>query len=146
MQRLVKIQFTRSKAAGQFCDLFQTFYTTGQSCIDEFLIHMEDRIHELCEKYWKRAPISDNHHLTNLTALLTAINAMLIQIHPKSTSSTTQPSKVESNAPNAVVTSAAADNSTPHKNDLLLATARIRIIAANGNSANFAQFWIPTHK
>uniref|UniRef100_A0A1A9VX21 Uncharacterized protein n=1 Tax=Glossina austeni TaxID=7395 RepID=A0A1A9VX21_GLOAU len=46
------------------------------------------------------------------------------QVQPSPTSSTTQPPKVESNASKAVVTSAAADNSIPHKNYVLLATAR----------------------
>uniref|UniRef100_A0A1A9V1L2 Peptidase aspartic putative domain-containing protein n=1 Tax=Glossina austeni TaxID=7395 RepID=A0A1A9V1L2_GLOAU len=59
------------------------------------------------------------------------------QVQPSPKSSTTQPPKVESNVSKAVVTSAAADNSILHKNYVLLATARIRIIAANGNSAEF---------
>uniref|UniRef100_A0A1A9VVD4 Peptidase A2 domain-containing protein n=1 Tax=Glossina austeni TaxID=7395 RepID=A0A1A9VVD4_GLOAU len=59
------------------------------------------------------------------------------QVHPSPTASTTQPPKVESNVSKAVVTSAAADNSIPHKNYVLLEKARVRIIAANGNSAKF---------
>uniref|UniRef100_A0A1A9ZRN3 DUF1758 domain-containing protein n=1 Tax=Glossina pallidipes TaxID=7398 RepID=A0A1A9ZRN3_GLOPL len=57
------------------------------------------------------------------------------RVHPIPPSSTTEPPGVNSNASNAVVTSAAADNSIPHKIYVLLATARVRIIAANGNSA-----------
>uniref|UniRef100_A0A1A9VAF9 Peptidase aspartic putative domain-containing protein n=1 Tax=Glossina austeni TaxID=7395 RepID=A0A1A9VAF9_GLOAU len=59
------------------------------------------------------------------------------QVHRSPTLSTTQLPRVESYASNAVVTSAAADNLLPHKNYVLLATARVRIIAANGNSAEF---------
>lgn len=53
------------------------------------------------------------------------------------TGSQPTPKESKCDAPNTVVTSAAAESLSPRWNYVLLATARVVIIAANGNSAEF---------
>uniref|UniRef100_A0A1A9V0T3 Peptidase A2 domain-containing protein n=1 Tax=Glossina austeni TaxID=7395 RepID=A0A1A9V0T3_GLOAU len=104
----------------------QQFYTIRIDTIKKLWGQVED----LYDEVWEQ--VSDS-----LINGLDQDNHEQLQLMPSPTSSTTQPPKVESNALKAVVTSAAANNSKPHTNYVLLGTARVRIIAASGNSAEF---------
>uniref|UniRef100_A0A1A9ZW99 Peptidase A2 domain-containing protein n=1 Tax=Glossina pallidipes TaxID=7398 RepID=A0A1A9ZW99_GLOPL len=103
----------------------QQFYTV---CIDT-INKLWGQVEVLYDPFWEQVsdPLIDGLDQDNHEQLQS-----MIQIHPSPTSSTTQPPRVESNASNAVVTS--ADNSIPHKNYILLATSK------NNRGRNSAEF------